>query len=53
MAIRCVSFCPELTDLGCTLLPIGALTGIRIYAEFSLAIDMNQGLHCQTVAVIG
>ena len=43
----------ELTDLGCTLLPIGALPGIRIYAEFPLAIDMNQGLHCQTVPVIG
>ena len=43
----------ELTDLGCTLMPIGALPGICIYAEFSLAIDMNQGLHCQTVPMIG
>jgi hypothetical protein len=43
----------ELTDLICTLLPIGALFGIRIYTEFSLTIDMNQGLHCQTVAMIG
>jgi hypothetical protein len=43
----------ELADFICTLLPIGALLGIRIYAEFSLAINMNQGLHCQTVAMIG
>ena len=42
-----------LMDLSCTLLPIGALLGIRINTEFSLAIDMNQGLHCQKVAVIG
>jgi hypothetical protein len=43
----------ELTDLSCTLTPIGALPGISIYAEFSLAIDMSQGLHCQTVAMPG
>ena len=43
----------ELTDFSCSLLPIGALTGIRIYAELSLAIDMSQCLHCQTVAMFG